>query len=584
MALSNINQQAIEAAQEASEVKKTKAPKKGKVGGDKAKATAESAPEMEWDFLKVTQNKDGYFSSVQIRQTGFIKLLQSMGYRRYDKADGSFIVVKVVDNIVEEVSIPALRIEAVRYFSRIDENELNIMTSCPKGEMMEKLYRSLGSLVNEEKLSLLVDLEHGNEFNFCQDTLTTAYYFYENGFVEVSKTDGISLKPYTELPGCVWRSQIHKRPFTVLPTEDAEKSVFFRFLQNVAHTKGESDATNANRLEALMSITGYNLHRFFNQHLRASILLDARKTDEPDGRSGKSLFCKALRFILNGDADNGPQCRIIDGKTFDPDNRFKYEELAHNTQLVVFDDIKRGIDITQFFNAIPDGISVERKGAQGKERIHAKIIFTLNYTLSIRGGSAKDRVVEFEFADYYSSTFKPEQEFGHWFFRDWNPIEWNRFDNLMMQSVALYFQKGIVLCNSINLNERKLRDETCPEFITFMDDINPVHQEEYDKKALYKRFVDLDSDGNIRNKDLKWMTMRKFTAFLQRYAEYTDNIAGYHTRRSNGSDFILFLYNRPFAGELPAGAVIFPDKSDQLTPIPDSQSPTAAEGGEDLPF
>lgn len=574
MALTDINEKAAQAAKKAAETKKkTTGATKAAPATDRAAKGTGTDEDFEFGFLRVHKDQNGHFKSCQILQTGFIALLQRLGFRRYDRADGSFMVVKISDNIIEEVSLPNLRVAAVKYCAEIDPDVLFNLVGCPHNELMEKLYRSLGSLLSEEKMSLLVDLQKGNEFNICQDTQNAAYYFYQNGFVEVTKDRGVRLRPYAELPGIVWKDQILPRNFEKIEMPEIEKAYFYKFLQNVAHTKGESADTNKTRLSSLMSISGYNLHRFFDTHLRASILLDARTSEDPDGRSGKSLYCKALRLILNSNPDTGAQCRIIDGKTFQADNRFKFEELAHNTRLVVFDDINRGVDIVSFFNAIPDGISVERKGAQGKERVHAKIIFTLNYTLSIRGGSAKDRVLEFEFADYYSSSFKPEHEFKHWFFRDWDADEWNRFDNLMMACVDLYMKMGVIQCGTINLNERKLKDETCPEFIAFMEDLNITHEQEYDKRELYKKFVDLDDDGRIRNKDLSWMKMRAFTSFLKRFAEYRDEMAGYKTRRSNGKELIMFFYDKPVFNDNLIDAVLFPDKSKNCTssPVPPVQ-------------
>lgn len=562
--------------------------KAAKAAADDNNAAQPGPATPDYSFLRVHFDQGGHFKSCQILQTGFVALLQRLGFRRFDKADKSFIVVRVTDNIIEEYTPANLRVAAVRYFDDIDEDDLFETTRCPKPEMMEKLYRSLASLLSDEKLSLLVDLRAGNTFNLCADTLTSAYYFYQNGFVEVSKEDGVKLRPYTELPGLVWRDQILQRSFTALDAEDYEQAYFYKFMQNVAFTKGESDNHNAERLASLRTIAGYNLHRFFNTHLRATVLLDARTSDEPDGRSGKSLFCKALRLIMNSDPENGAQCRIIDGKTFLSDNRFKFEELAHNTRLAIFDDILKGTSIEQFFNAIPDGLSIERKGMQSKERVHAKLIFTLNYTLTIRGGSAKDRVFEFEFADYYSSKFKPEHEFKHWFFRDWDAAEWNRFDNVMMSCVDLYMRLGLVSCNTVNLEERKLRQETAPEFVAFMEDLSITHGAKYDKKELFQKFADLDDDGKARYQDFKWLKQRHFSLWLTLYAEYRPELAGYLTFRSNGRDFIRFFYNEPIDADYRPGAVLFPGKSDNCIPSDtNTNTNTNTQDGPaapDLPF
>ena len=140
---------------------------------------------------------------------------------------------------------------------------------------------------------------------------------------------------------------------------------------------------------------------------------------------------------------------------------------------------------------------------------------------------------------------------------------------------------GVVACGTVNLNERKLKDETCLEFITFMEDLNIEHQKEYDKRELFKKFVDLDDDGKIRNKDLNWMKMRSFTKFLQLWAEYRDEMAGYKTRRSNGIDWVMFMHDKPVYPENLVGAVLLPEKSKHCTPV---EGERAAPDTDELPY
>jgi len=244
----------------------------------------------------------------------------------------------------------------------------------------------------------------------------------------------------------------------------------------------------------------------------------------------------------------------------------------------LFDDVKRGFLIEDFFNAIVDGLIRERKGDVNKARIFAKILFTLNYTIQIRGGSAKDRVIEFEFADYYSSQLTPEMEFKMWFFRDWDAAEYQRFDNFMMMCVVDYLRLGIIMPDTINLEARKLRDETSQEFINFMEDVQIEHEKAYSKKELWVKFLDMDDDFKPRNKDFQWLKQRMFTQWLKHWATYRPEYAGYKEHRSNGTDYIRFFENAPVTPEFLEGATLFPCKSDKCVP--------AAGSGEskDLPF
>lgn len=518
-----------------------------KANGKKDTAPTTGSPEPS-PLYKIRKDAEGHFKDLQIMQTGFLDLLRSMGFRRYDTNE-TFVIVRIIDNIIEQVPIHRLRELVVRHFNHFDEDDLD-NEGCPKSYLLEKLHRSLGTLTTDEKLSLLVDMEDdGTTIDIVEDTIDTAFYFFENGFVEVTK-NGYKLKPYTELPGFIWRDQIIQRQFKILPLAEVEKGVYWKFANNVS---GNADGNNTDRFSSFLTITGYNLHRYFQTKLRCTIFLDSRVSDDPDGRSGKSLHCKAMREILNAQPINGKQMITVDGKKYDPANRFNLDQLDITTRVVVFDDIKRNFEIEDFFNAIVDGLIRERKGDVNKARIFAKIIFTLNYTIQIRGGSAKDRVIEFEFADYYSALKTPEQEFGQWFFRDWDAVEYQRFDNFMMACVVDYLKVGIIMPDTINLDVRKLIDETSEIFINWMDDLGIEHEKEYNKTELFRLWMDFDDDNRPRNLDFKWMKPRLFTKWLTLFATYRPEFAGFRTRRSNGADLIQFFYNKPVSPEFLEG-------------------------------
>ena len=529
-------------------------------------AAKQSLADIVGGLYIVKTDKNREVESVNIRQLGFLALLRWLGFRRYDVQD-SFIVVRIQDNVIEPAPIHRLRETVVRWLLNLDESEL--VQDCPKDMLLEKLHRSLGTLTTDEKIGLLFDIDRDEtEIKIVEDTQKQAFFFYRNGFVAVSKS-GIELKPYGALPGYIWKDQILPRDFAPLHSDEVEQCFYARFARNVSECSDANEIGDPARYQAFKTITGYNLHRFFQTKLRASIFLDARTSDEPDGRSGKSLHCKALQAMLNADPQNGRQAINIDGKKYDPQNRFNLDQLDVSTRLVIFDDIKKGFKIEEFFNAILDGLVRERKGDVNKIRIFSKILFTLNYTLKINGGSARDRVIEFEFADYYSERRSPESEFGHWFFRDWDAPEWNKFDNWMIGCVWAYFENGLIIPETINLEARKLMDETAPEFITFLEDLDIQHEKRYLKRAdLYDQFVQIDSDGKIQNKDFHWLKPRLFTTWLRLFCLYRPEMAGYKEFRSSGSDYIIFFHNEPIINpdNLEAGAgllKLFHGKSDK---------------------
>lgn len=531
-----------------------------------------------FDFFKVQSDGAGNFKSLTILQSGFRDLLWRMGFRRYDLGSGDFIIIRVEQNIISEYKASDIIPFVTRYVRSLDEGDL--LEQFPfkgiKGELVEKTTRAIGTLTAPDKLAALVDMEATDtDLKVVEDTQDTAFYFYKNGFVEVSRTGGIQLRPYAELPGYVWKDQIIPRNFKKMKPAEYESGVYYQFACNVANNWAKPDGkrNDPDRFAAFCSITGYCLHRFFKTKLKTPIFLDARQSDVPDGRSGKSLHTKGLRMMLNADPESGRQCVIIDGKEFNPDNRFKYSDLHTSTRLFVIDDVKRGIPIEMFFNAVVDGFVQEIKGVAANRRIWCKLILTLNYTVKIEGGSARDRVVEFEFADYYSSTKTPEMEFGHWFFRDWDNDEWAKFDNYMIGCLYDYLLGGLIEPNTINLNARKLLDQTHDSFICFMEDLEIEHERAYSKKDLFRKYAEVGDDGKAHNLDVaKFLKPKMFTTWLRWWAQYRPEMAGYREHRSSGSDFITFFYNEPVSAHLlatdaaSATLKLFPEKSGKVTP------------------
>jgi len=549
---------------------------------DQAPGASPAAADQDHPPYYRVKKDDHGIKDVQILQAGFVALLRRLGFRKMDSGEG-FIIVRIVENVIEQYQVHQLRGFIVRYFHNLEDSMFDTFEEL-KPLLIEKLHRTLGTLTTEEKMSLLFDLDGKEEITLVSDTKDEAFFFYRNGWVCVTR-DAVTIRPYKELPGCIWKDQILQRDFQKMPWKEWEKGQYFEFANNVSDNypkpKNPEERNNPERFAAFMTITGYCLHKFFDTKLKMPIFLDARMTEEPDGRSGKSLHCKALRQLMNANPDNGKQCVVIDGKGFDPDNRFRYEDLHLSTRLFVIDDVRKGLPIDLFFNAIVDGVIRERKGERDKLKVWCKVILTLNYTISIRGGSARDRVVEFEFADFYSVNKTPEMVHGCWFFRDWDAAEWCRFDNFMLQCVSDYLRAGIIMPDTINLEARKLRDETNQEFIDWMEDLDIQHEKDYEKRELFEQWGKLDDHNKPTRSGFGWMKQATFTKWLKDFASYRPEIAGFREFRSSGKDYIRFFHNIPVRPDSlstdakSVNLVLFEGKSDKVV---------ADTDGDKLPF
>ena len=115
----------------------------------------------------------------------------------------------------------------------------------------------------------------------------------------VDKESGISISNYPDNSGLVWESQIIKSDIELV---DSDQSDFEKFIYNVSGQDPEN-------FKAFQTAIGYILHSYKDSsNAKVVVLCDQKVTDFPDGRTGKSLFGKAISKMKRSVR--------IDGKNF----------------------------------------------------------------------------------------------------------------------------------------------------------------------------------------------------------------------------------------------------------------------------
>ncbi len=354
------------------------------------------------------------------------------------------------------------------------------------------------------------------------DTRTTANMYFRNCIVTLTLGGGVEINPYTTLTNPIWRSRILDRDFTYVPVKH-EKSEYEQFLWNAA-------GRNEDRSLSMCSAIGYLLHGYKDKSRpKAVITVDEKISENPDGRSGKSLFGDAISRMK--------QSVRIDGKNFDFNPRFTFQEINISTEIIDFNDVKENFNFEKLFSVLSDDMSVEYKSMTPiriKFEESPKIMVSTNYVIKGRGGSHEDRMFELEFSDHYNKNHKPIDEFGHMLFEEWDEEEWNRFDNFMLECLQLYLDEGLIEYQKINLEQRKLIAETSSDFVEFFS-TSYSFGIRYNKKDVYRSFSnhigyeEYDSPYN----------QRTVTGWVEKYAK----IKGYEyrTEESNGKYYFKFI-------------------------------------------
>ena len=482
-------------------------------------------------FWKVKTDKDGHFQDITIDVLKLYLLLYELGIRRYDVSDTESIFIELLKNkIVRRVNITRLQDIIYNY---IDELPAKIATAnnitIERELITGKLLKSISTYFNEQKLYYLKPKQ---PITIQTDTTTDKFMYFENGFLQITAAE-TKFNTYENLTNYVWEHQIIKHTYTTPGTEVTPIAQFFK---NVAKT--------ADRYNDLQLITGYLLHSFYDTKLKAILLTDSTigENNDADGRTGKTLYCRILAHALTHRPNEAQSIYVeINGKDFDPGEKHKYSRANIDTQLICINDLRRNTRADIFYNDITEGIVVDKKGMQ-PFKIMQKLVLTTNQVIIIEGASSRDRIIEFEFSDHYNEANTPEQEFNHWFFRDWTAQQWNAYYNFMANCVKQYLAAGkLPQPAEINLTARKLKDYTCSEFVEFIQGQKMNLGQMYNKKDLFTDFIKQNSDYD--NPKFKQAT---FSRWLISYNNLSGQFAPYNklineAREADGRRFFMFM-------------------------------------------
>lgn len=510
-----------------------------------------------WPFFnekfKTSASGEQTFIGINIDKFKFVQLLSSFGYSRYEagfekNGKDEFQFVKLEENVIRSVTRQKIIDYVVSFILKDYNFEAFQFQEANAEVLINAFFNQMRSLFSQD---LFARVKTEDDIIINNDTKDATFFYYKNGFVKVDKS-GWKLHPYEEMQGSVWETQMIPRKFVAM---DPEKESGLDQYGHYADFCWKISGENEDRFAKLCGILGYLMHDYYEYKLKAISFTDSSLSEYSEGRTGKTLLAKMLGHVKG--------FTEINGKDFDATAREKYQDVDLGTQIVHLNDLKtRGrnkFDFEDVFNDITEGFMV-KKLYLAPFRHRSKFIFSSNKTLNIVGASQRDRIVEFEMSQFFGEHLSPEQHYKHWFGRDWDELEWKRFDNFICFCANMFHINGLEAPAPINLGERKLMDHTAREFLDFMDDCRKLIEEtgkpfdsytlkgemfagsdkdffkfEFDKKQLHTRFV-------VDYSDFKsWLTQNKFNQWLTAYANLHLKIKHPREWRSNSVAYIQFI-------------------------------------------
>jgi hypothetical protein len=447
-----------------------------------------------WDYSekgKVVLSPHKYKSFLQ--ENKFFKFIPN--------GSNNFIFIKIERNLIEDTTSNKIKDFVLNYLEKIENigmQPFDYMANSTK-------------YFKDDYLNFLDTIS----VNIKEDTQEKCYLYYENCAVEVSKNE-IKKIDYIDLDGFVWKNQVIGRNFE---DKDPTDCIFEKFISKISG--GEKQ-----KFVSFCSLIGYLLHSYKTPaNNKAVILNDEAISENPNGGSGKGIFCNAIGKMK--------KMVSIDGKQFGFDKSFAYQLVQADTQILLFDDVKKNFAFENLFSLITEGITIEKKNKDAiKIDVHKspKIVITTNYPIGGIGGSFDRRKLEYEFSSYFSSKHTPFDEFGTMLF-DWDKEEWMKFDNFMIQCVQIYLLKGLIVAESKNLDLKKFIKETSMEFADWCRDGAIDRDIIIYKSKKYTEFIEEFAD-------FKNLTRKRFSQWTECYAKYicSEYVSG---RDQEGRYFII---------------------------------------------
>jgi hypothetical protein len=399
--------------------------------------------------------------------------LEDSGFYKYCPEGGkNYVFVKVTNNLIDHTSEKEIKDYVLSHLMDLDD------------VAVYNYFADNTRFFKDEFLSMLSTID----IYFIEDAKDSSYLYYKNCAVKITK-DEVTPIDYLDLGGYVWKDHVIDRNFTICDVTD--RCDYRKFISNI-------NGGDHGRIKSMESTIGFLMHGYKNLSFCPAVILnDEVISDNPEGGTGKGLFMNALSKMK--------KVVTIDGKSFTFERSFAYQLVSADTQILVFDDVKKHFDFERLFSVVTEGLTLEKKNKDAIKIPFAKspkISITTNYAIKGAGNSFARRKWELELHQYYSKAFTPQDEFGKLMFDEWNDEDWCEFDNYMIGCVRNYLTTGLIKSKFVNLKIRQLSAETCHEFIEWCGLID--HQE---------RSITLETGSRLYKNEL-------YFNFIEEYPDY----------------------------------------------------------------
>lgn len=263
------------------------------------------------------------------------------------------------------------------------------------------------------------------------DTRTTCYKFYQNGYVLITPT-GYELLNYDTLneTQLIWYEKIQQRDFITCTNTSG---LYTNFL-NLAC------ALDSNR-QHIQKTIGWLAHDYKDASMAYIVVLVEKCVDPKDGGgSGKNLFCELLKHTTTCSSTAAGQKRNFDGTML--------FQAWTGERVYVLSDVRKDFDFEMLKEAA-GGRAIHKKLFKDERNLEAeevpKLVVLTNFSYEVTDGGLRRRIIAIEFTNFFTECGGVDRHYGKMFPVDWSNDDWQDYDNFICSSVLLWLQEGLKL-------------------------------------------------------------------------------------------------------------------------------------------
>lgn len=293
----------------------------------------------------------------------------------------------------------------------------------------------------------------------------------------LSKEDSYNIIASSILPNKISRMVINMLEQKKDKTEIADiinNSVYYKFIAAAVFDNNYSKE----QMLALMDVIGYLASGIcLSDNKRAVIFTDRESVEANAGGSGKSLLANSFKYFL--------PIGTVDGRTFDPLNRFKFQNLSGTEKIIILEDVGKRFNLSMLYPSITEKLTIEQKNVRSLQipvEFGYKFLITANTLELSNDASDLRRRLIIEFSNHYNKNYTPRDEFGIDLFTQFDEKQW------------AYYYHFLITCIFMFLNSKL---KTAQEVFSDRLSDDKIAYKYYDYEEYLGEYLPIDNEANI---------------------------------------------------------------------------------------